>query len=1060
MNPNENEPNKDSLDAPSRTMEDITSSFGNTKELPEEDALRLIEEVRVVINRINSQKELTLASGNLKRLKDFHPLERVRDEADLLLKEVRAKLVALSDPEKTQPQPTPTKIEPSTSNPDIQPNVPTSKETEEKKKVGDAVLLEEIDEHLRSAVESFLAKDLIGLNKVSEFSKMRLRQLSGSINSEDVRKKAVETAKYIEEKIRELTTQQSVDIDVGQNKTSGNVDLELNTTTPNLNTADTPTVIRPSSENVAQVNAPINTGNLEKSKTLSDIEKVDSIMKIIDTSTPEDLVRIYSGLKSDLESFTGNERTSIVVESATRVLKHLEDVVNTARGTVGKKGEEKVKTSTDIDLSEDTTTKNTSPNTTTGVITPDTTAGVFVQPEANKQTVENVPSSTVLPYEEWLKQNPLKKMIPLNKQELDASGLIKSNRNKTENIPESTPEPNTPAQNVVKDESLINLFKERYSGGINNTNSPESVKTPGRMERLKNKILERKNKLFEEGTLLEQAKRITKSSLEVVRGAGEWYNKQDPKVKLAVSLSLTAVILGSSALSMGATTAVAGGVATGLRVVGSMGTFVVLEDALKNSQIKKVGAENYTESDKKRHAWEAAIFATLLGGGVVGDAINNITSGRLMDALGFSSTKPPVDVSAPSAIPKIEPTDATPPKPQVQPPAEPNVDKPNVPTNDEEFEYPATPRQETPDLNNTETTTSGSPVNTTPSTENTTGTEAPAPNTQPEPQAVSSEISPDDKSVNLSTPEPAIHTPLPEYSVKPNDNMYKVIRANFPEINSLDPGRQANAIENILAKIRENPGLYGIKDTNLGLNVGDKINIEGIREIIDTTEIGGKSILETAKELSPETMKNIENYSPPQTVTPSSPIPTPTNSGVILDNTIIDAPYENPSAPEQPKTDTQNISGETMITGVSAEDNIKVPYIPEAVASLPSGTPHPLETHFEPSAKDFTELSRADVSLIATAKGIFNTELNNIFGKTGFFSSVPGVDSDLWKSVKDVQLDQLYAEKSKDESIEKLKGVLERLSGDAQHHPTGKETVEEFMKRTTLLMAEKGTKVT
>lgn len=1172
---------------------DITTTIGSIENMPEDVAMAKLESIKSTIDKIDvnyistaSPEELKLIrarlrliSGSLMILKG-HGSKNTTEESIIILDEVRKIIEGLSDPEQTITEPAPEKTDPLPEKGSLSDKVSSFVKPEDTVKKTEAELLGEIDSYLKEAAEAFLGKNLQRLQLFWGGAKQELRELSQSNDSIPVKNKATEAIKYIESKIKELTPQQPVDLNVGVSGTSKSVDLEPSVTTPNPGSeqaaeaavnAERDRVAKSLAEQPRAEPEKLREGSIKSievpDEKVEEIKKIDRILQVIDGLSAEELIQNYPALKSELTPSTEDGKPKETIVAAQSVIKRLDSALVVAQNAVKEKPNIPTTKSVDINLgqtikpdvtvepkstpilasigstildqtaaneekariakliegqpkevitptqntnkltnealdyikssegnapafitnnlkriakennidiaSSDTpdsvlekfkvksnqnTAKNTFPNTAADMITPDTTAGVFVKPEANEQTVKNIPNSNALPYEEWLRQNPPEKIIPLSEQELKDSGLIKSNRNTAEKNISPTPTPDVPKQEPAKDEALLNLFKERYSTGIENSNSAESVKAPGFMERMRKKIFERKNKIEEDALTLEKAGKIPVKLMESWRGVGEWYNKQDPKVKLAISLSLTAAVLGSAALSMGTTAVAFGAVAGAARFTAGAGTFLILEKALQESQIKKVGEKNYTESKQKIHTLEALVLATLLGGGVLGNAIENVSSGRLAEALGFSSSKPPVDIRAPSAVPKTEPTETAPviPKPEVAPSV--------VPTN-EIPDYPATLAQEpgvSPSADPKVITAESNSATSVP-VEGSKPGEPVVPATEPDTakkpttnlRAIEEETSP---WKNESLP-----TSVSEYEVKTGDNMYKVIRANFPAIDALEGGRQANAIENILAKIRENPALYGLKDAKLELNVGDKINIEGIRGIIDTTEIGGKSILETAKDLSPEIVKNIENYSPAQTGTPSLSIPTPTNSGTILDKTIIDDPYEKPSVPEQPKTDTQSISDETMIAGDSVESLTRVPYITEAAASLPSGVPHPLEAHFEPSAKDFTELSRTDASLMTTARGIFNTEVHNIFGKEGVvfgIGKVEGINSDLWKSVKDVQLGELFKEKSKDESIEKLKTVLERLSGDTTHHPTGKETVEEFMKRTTLLLAEKGTKIT
>lgn len=87
------------------------------------------------------------------------------------------------------------------------------------------------------------------------------------------------------------------------------------------------------------------------------------------------------------------------------------------------------------------------------------------------------------------------------------------------------------------------------------------------------------------------------------------------------------------------------------------------------------------------------------------------------------------------------------------------------------------------------------------------------------------------------------------HSVAPGETMYSVIKDNFPEISNLEGQAQANAIENILAVIKENPTEYGISSGKIDLlSVGDKVDIGKINDILNVEKINSHSILERARQ--------------------------------------------------------------------------------------------------------------------------------------------------------------------------------------------------------------------
>lgn len=107
---------------------------------------------------------------------------------------------------------------------------------------------------------------------------------------------------------------------------------------------------------------------------------------------------------------------------------------------------------------------------------------------------------------------------------------------------------------------------------------------------------------------------------------------------------------------------------------------------------------------------------------------------------------------------------------------------------------------------------------------------------------------------------------LPEYTAVKDDNLTKIIRENFPEIKNLPSGRQENAIENVVSQIIKDPESFGITSGKVAkIEVGDKINLQKIKDIIESYKIGGKSIVEHAKGLSAETVDSIRSFISPRT---------------------------------------------------------------------------------------------------------------------------------------------------------------------------------------------------
>ncbi len=100
------------------------------------------------------------------------------------------------------------------------------------------------------------------------------------------------------------------------------------------------------------------------------------------------------------------------------------------------------------------------------------------------------------------------------------------------------------------------------------------------------------------------------------------------------------------------------------------------------------------------------------------------------------------------------------------------------------------------------------------------------------------------------------------YEVRKGDNLWNII-GNMDELNGLEGGQKSNAIANIIEDIKKDPetlktfGFENPKDIN-NLKIGQKIDLEKIKEILETTEIKGKGIIEHAQELDEKTIANIE----------------------------------------------------------------------------------------------------------------------------------------------------------------------------------------------------------
>jgi len=123
------------------------------------------------------------------------------------------------------------------------------------------------------------------------------------------------------------------------------------------------------------------------------------------------------------------------------------------------------------------------------------------------------------------------------------------------------------------------------------------------------------------------------------------------------------------------------------------------------------------------------------------------------------------------------------------------------------------------------------------------GAEAPgasAPQTEIKPETISSAAS------------------VSEYIVHEGDRLWNIV-GEIDGVSELSGAQKENAIANIVGAIRENPSLYGISSGNVDqLTLGDNIDMEKIRGILETKQISGEGIIEHAKNLTSEQIENID----------------------------------------------------------------------------------------------------------------------------------------------------------------------------------------------------------
>ncbi len=295
-----------------------------------------------------------------------------------------------------------------------------------------------------------------------------------------------------------------------------------------------------------------------------------------------------------------------------------------------------------------------------------------------------------------------------------------------------------------------------------------------------------------------------------------------------------------------------------------------------------------------------------------------------------------------------------------------------------------------------------------------------------------------------------------EHTVSKGENLYSIIKANFPEIRGLSGGQQTNAIENILADIKNNPGLYGIQSEDVNkLAVGDKINLNKIQEVLSTKTIGGENIIEHAQNLSAETLKNIEAYVPPETVAQESTV-----SGVV-------DPYEGLAR------ETIKDSGgvvEVDITGENEGPNNEEGSSDQSQTNTGEARQNAAETNFPNKDKilDYIDdpkrasldknFDRHDIMAVENARAVYHGKLDEVFGKKGFlgFGGTSGIDSPEWKTLGNKPINSLFLKVPATEATQKLGNLISSLAKESGIIPNPQETSENFIKKSVLALVKAG----
>src|SRR3989344_2011823 len=261
--------------------------------------------------------------------------------------------------------------------------------------------------------------------------------------------------------------------------------------------------------------------------------------------------------------------------------------------------------------------------------------------------------------------------------------------------------------------------------------------------------------------------------------------------------------------------------------------------------------------------------------------------------------------------------------------------------------------------------------------------------------------------------------------------LWNIIKEKIPEIQDLDgEGRQSNAIANIIAKIRLDPGSYGISSGDVDkLVAGDTLNLDKIHDILKTTTIpieDGQSvgIIERASGLTDveasHIMNNNAKISAWHTAHPDTLLTTETVEKIL--NGTIDATVQTDSFAKDFILSMPDTGGRT-IEQLSAEALVM----------------------------DTDAVLHADVQTMFGSKGLFD------FG----FLGTNGERSVDWLDFKGRTVSEIMSKKFEgvplgDEgavqkfgidsygAVDKLKGYLKMLIEKAGTSPESNESVEHF----------------
>lgn len=522
--------------------------------------------------------------------------------------------------------------------------------------------------------------------------------------------------------------------------------------------------------------------------------------------------------------------------------------------------------------------------------------------------------------------------------------------------------------NKIEDEENIERMTQIESEKVavaNNATTEEGE--PERIKELRKKAAEASAERAERAAKIaekfkvESDERINRKAaekgfnvLEKARKMGDWYKNIKPdSAKIALGIALTAGGIASAMSGAALASALFGSAIAIKRVVAGAATFVAVERYLNKtteSHMKEKGGE-ITKAQKIRHTIEATVLAALVGGSGAIFADHTEVAGGV-----DSNPEHKPEIKLPNETPKLD----------IEAQTKAAQDYMNA-TDDATREA----IKKASGLTDVQLITlAPAEAETIQTVENIEGASEAVTGIAGENEA---------QSVVES------HT-LGSYEVKNGDNMYTIIKDKFPEIANLEGGRQTNAIENILAELKNNG-----EDVD-SLNIGDEIDLDVIKEIIETKEIRGEGLIDHANNLDGATVEKIEAYKP------------------------------EVEESETPEVVVQKETNETQVA-----------------------TDTPSETQMQ--AQESSVATPEQIGEIAGQ--LYVSKINEFFSTPKFlwWGGSEGINSSEWASIKDVSATEASATTDNGNAISRAHKFIDNISQISNIKPEPGETIDGYAQR-------------